>query len=227
MLRTPEQVPGIAFAHRYQAASDVSRVGGDFYDLFALDDGRIALVLGDVSGKGLEAAGMTAQVKGAIRVLAELDPLPSFVLQRANELLTKDLPASDFATVSYALLDPVDGRVIHGSAGHPDPVICGSDHCALHELPRNPPLGAALWSDYTFTEYTLLPGQSLLLYTDGITEARAGRELFGEQRVSEVLAALGAADPEALVHGLLEAARRFAGGELRDDVAILAVRRAP
>ncbi|HSK48448.1 MAG TPA: MASE3 domain-containing protein [Coriobacteriia bacterium] len=224
MLKVPEHVEGLTIAHEYHAASETARIGGDFYDVFSLQDGNVGVVLGDVSGKGLEAATITAQAKSIIRAMAEIDPDPSFVLGHANNVLHKDLDEGLFVTVAYMLVDTRTGRLLQGSAGHPDPVICGGDRCVLEELPRNAPLGVVADEEYEYVGHELKPGECVVLYSDGISEARKAKAFFGDERVHDTLAELASCEPAELVHGLVSAAREFAGGRFTDDVAVLAVR---
>jgi serine phosphatase RsbU (regulator of sigma subunit) len=223
LLQLPESIPGLRIAHEYRASSDVARIGGDFYDIFEVSGDRIGVVLGDVSGKGLAAATTTAQVRSVIRAMAELDPLPTFVLGRTNDVMHRQLAEEQFVTLCYVLVHCDDGRLLIGSAGHPEPVVCGLDDCVLDDAPRNPPIGAVPGYDFLHHERYLAADENLVLYSDGISEARRGDEFFGEERVKDTLAGLQGRPLQVLVEGLIEEALRFSANGFSDDVAVLAV----
>lgn len=127
MLSMPEHVPGLDFAHAYRSATVAARVGGDFYDIFELDDGRRGLLIGDVSGHGLEAAVTTSLVKNAVRSQAYEDPSPALVMSRTNEVVRRQTEPDTFATAFFAALDPDTGEFAYCSAGHPLSLIVKPD----------------------------------------------------------------------------------------------------
>lgn len=222
ILQVPNEVPGVEIAHRYYAASDTARVGGDFYDVFELQGGRVAVVLGDVSGHGLEAATITAQVKSMLRAMAELDPSPSFVLHAVNEVLVKDLAEGRFVTVILAVICTHTRHAFVVSAGHPDPVECSDGECLIKAMPRNPPLGTIPWDHFECVEEQLAKGSTFVLYSDGITEARRGQQFFEEDGIITALRGKGDGRPSAVVDQLISQVRAFTGGSFDDDVAVLA-----
>jgi len=181
----------------------------------------VLLTIGDVAGKGVRAAGLTETVRSAVRALAAVDPSPSFLAGTVNQMLLQRPEESEFVTVGLALLDPRTGELVVASAGHPPPLRLGSGDCALLAPPSGPPLGTFTF-EFDELHTALEPGDVIVLYTDGLIEARRDGELFGEQRLLEAAGALDGGDPQRLAEALRDAAVAFAG-ELRDDLQILAV----
>jgi PAS domain S-box-containing protein len=215
-------IEGIEFGRISRSASSPAMVGGDFSDVFAIDDSRIVVLIGDVAGKGLHAAGLTETVHTAVSSFALVDSSPGYVLRMTNELL---LQRSDddaqFVTAFLAVLDPRTGEVSYASAGHPVPVRVG--HCArLIDVTAGVPLGT-FPVDYPTQRLTLQDGEGLVLYTDGVTEARCDGELYGEKRLLTAVAALERRHPQTIAEKLSEDAIAF-GGSLKDDMQILAFR---
>ena len=226
LLTMPDHLPGIEFAHAYSSATESERVGGDFYDLFEIGTDRIGIVVGDISGKGLQAAVLAARVKNMIRAYTEEDGNgPAQVLSLANTAFYKTTTPEQFATVFFAMLDTRDGRFVYANAGHTTGAITG-DGAAVRRLPSTGLVLGAV-PDPTFGEEMarLGQGEALFLYTDGITEARRGVEQYGENRVFEVLEQAEGADPLDMVRRVMDGAREFVGGGVQgDDVAVLAVK---
>jgi serine phosphatase RsbU (regulator of sigma subunit) len=221
LLKTVIAVPGLETGLAYRPAHEAERVGGDFYDLFVLKDERVAVVVGDVCGSGVQAASLTETVRATLRALAWLDPSPSSILTGANELLLAQAPSGQFVTVLLAILDAARGKILISSAGHPPLVICGESARFL-EAPHGMPLGA-MRSSYGEAEFDLLPGETIVLYTDGLIEAKRGTDLFGEQRLLDTLGGQNWADVQQMVETLVATATEHAGGRLADDLAVIAV----
>ena len=196
-------------------------MGGDFFDVFALDEHTVAVFIADVSGKGVRAAGFTETIRSAVRTLAYIDPSPALVLQRVNESLIRQAADGLFATAALFVIDTESGEVRHSSAGHPPAVLCAG-HCSALPTKAGVPLGT-FSQPYAEQSLRLAPGEALLAFTDGITEARQGKELFGDARLLAHLSDAQSREPQDLVDGLMTAAAQFAGGELSDDAAIIAV----
>jgi serine phosphatase RsbU (regulator of sigma subunit) len=199
-------------------------VGGDFYDIFELDEGKVAIVVGDVSGKGLEAARLTSLLRDGIRAYALETENPARALERVNELVRRSSPVDSFATVFLGVLDVQTGWLRYTAAGHPPALISRApDAEFLGETPASI-VGAFNGAKFGFGEAQLEPGEVLVLYTDGVLEARSDGEMFGEERL--LTAVGGVRDeplermPEAVVDKVLE----FAGGHLRDDTVVMCVR---
>jgi PAS domain S-box-containing protein len=216
------QIPRLDIAVALKSAFEAQRVGGDSYDVFELDDGRVVAMVGDVSGKGTEAAGMTETIRSSIRTLAYIDPSPDFVLSRANASLLHQITFGHFVTVIYALIDPETSHLALACAGHPPPVLCNHE-CRPLRTDAGPPLGVAR-ATYPCSHHTLRQGDTLVMYTDGLTEARHEFELFGEERLIEALCAARSADSRGIVDSILRSVTAFAEGRLDDDIAIVAIR---
>jgi Stage II sporulation protein E (SpoIIE) len=206
----PPAVPGFRVTSAYRPALEV---GGDFFQVIPLrdSDGNTLIVLGDVSGKGLRAAMAVSFIVGALHALVEHIVSPAALLDGLNERLLGRLE-SGFTTCLALRLGP-DGRCVIAGAGHPPPFVAG------HEVPINNgiPLGMLPNPDYEETEFTLEPGQTCMLYTDGLTEARnKDGELFGEERLAKLFAAFPTAQ------GAAQAAIQFGQD---DDVTVVSITR--
>ena len=215
-------VEGLELAAVSEVAHQADLVGGDFHDVLALPNNLVVILMGDVAGKGLRAAGMTETVRSAIRTLSLISPSPEYILRHVNDLLGFEPEHDQFVTALLVMLDLNLGQAFMASAGHPPPVLVSGRRTELVDLPFQPPLGA-FELPFKSRRIAMLPGDGLVLYTDGVIEARRGAELFGEERVLQVLRSLDDRSPDAMVHGLLEAVREFADA-LRDDLQIVAVR---
>lgn len=224
LLALPEHLDGVEFAVRYQAASDTARVGGDFYDLFALDQ-QVGITVGDVSGHGIDAAVVTSLVKTAVRVTTSGEGrTPAEALTIANNVLYRGSNAEIFATVLFAVLDPADGRVVYVNAGHTTGAIVSSTGVRL--LSANSTIvGAFPDVEYVASEETLAQDELLILYTDGITEARGAEGLWGEARLISLLEDSAGMSPDDLADRVFGAVSAYAGGRFADDLAILVMRR--
>jgi PAS domain S-box-containing protein len=210
----PRQAKGVTFGHVYRSATQQAQVGGDFYDVFEAKGGRIAILIGDVSGHGLEAARIATLSKDVVHAFVHQFRRPHLVLRGANRLLVeKKLPG--FVSAFLAFLDPRDGTLVYSSAGHPPPLVCGGGRTEFLQ-PGGLPLG--VFAEAKYREESLL-----LLYTDGITEARRDGDLYGEERLARAVVRVCGHRVDELPALLLDDALEFSGGTLRDDVALLAV----
>jgi serine phosphatase RsbU (regulator of sigma subunit) len=195
----PARLGPVGTSAAYRPA-DGPGAGGDFYDLFALDDGRLAVILGDVSGHGRQALPHTALVRFTLRAYLEAGLSPRSAVQTAGAVLERQLGES-FATVAAATYHPRERTLIYACAGHPPPIVLGSRAMEPITVCSSPPIGAGA---RTGTRQTVVsvPGRSqICFHTDGVTEARVGAELFGAERLTRALAALG---PRATASELLE-----------------------
>lgn len=222
--RPVPEIDGIELGVIGHYASEAERVGGDFYDAFALGD-EVAVLVGDVAGKGLTAVGLTERVRGAVRTLAYAGETlsPGYLLTKTNESLAKQLVPGEFVTAVLVTIDPSTGSYRIARAGHTLPVICGGD-CVLVDTPAGPPLGV-VEMEYPESTGVLAPGETLVLYTDGVTEARRDGGLYGEQRLLEALSGV-LAEPNKTVQALFADVEEYARGSLADDLLIVALRRA-
>ncbi len=224
-VRALPEVRGLEFGRVLRAAYQAELVGGDFSDVFFVDDAHVAVLIGDVAGKGIRAAGHAETVRAAVRAFAMIDASPAFVLRKTNEMLLRNRPASgglEFVTASLAVIDLQTGHAAFSSAGHPAAVHAGPFSCSPLDIVQGVALGF-LASDYVDGHTMLALGDYLVFYTDGVTEARRDGELFEEERLVAAICRLRHEPPQALVEGVLDAAATFAG-ELRDDLLVLAVR---
>jgi sigma-B regulation protein RsbU (phosphoserine phosphatase) len=219
-------VPGLEAAAHYRIAS-ADEVGGDFYDLFPLP-GRWGLFLGDVCGKGAHAAALTSLIRYTLRAAAVYDPDPAAVLHTLNTALREEYERDGrgFCTAIFGLLTPeTDGfSLTFASGGHPDPLLTRADGTVAYQAaaPRGLLLGVLDDAVYTAVTLRLRPGDSLLLYTDGLTEARAGHGRYGDESLRDFIAGLGPATAAQTVAALSALLDTFSKG-LEDDTAILAL----
>lgn len=239
-----ERLNGLHVEPFYQPALDEAFVGGDFFDAFPLDGRRIALVVGDASGKGLAAAARTAEVKFALRAFLHEYPYPARTLARVNGFLcTMSAHAQSdretFVALTLVVIDPVNGEVLYAVAGAEPPCILRAG-CSAEALPgAGMPLGVDPDAEYSVLTVRLAPGDTMLLVTDGLTEARA-------RRVPGAMTAGGRPAPRALLgydgllrlaenacalpslkqmgRSILSGAQAFAGGTLQDDACLLLAR---
>jgi GAF domain-containing protein/anti-sigma regulatory factor (Ser/Thr protein kinase) len=218
------RVDGVELAARYLPGSAQLDVGGDWFDALQLPDGKLGLVVGDVVGKGVQAAASMAQLRNAIRAFSVDRLKPSSVLVRLNRLADEVLDTS-FATVAYLSLEPDSGVCRLSSAGHPPPAIAYPDgRVELIEGARGLPLGTGIRTTYRQELFELPPGSVVVLYTDGLVERR-GRSI--DEGLSTLRKALASApgDPDRLLEHVLE---NVVGDDERgDDIALLAARILP
>jgi serine phosphatase RsbU (regulator of sigma subunit) len=216
------RLPGLELAARYLPAGPRSgrEVGGDWYDAVTLRDGRVGLAVGDVSGHGLGAAATMGRLRTALRVYALDGVAPGDVLDRLNRFL-HDTGSGELVTAVWGALDAESGTFEWASAGHPPPFLVGADG-EVTELdpPTGPVLGALPGATYDHGRLRLEPGDTLVLYTDGLVERRGETIDDGLARLARRLTRVGAdPDVDAVVRGLVEVSDRD------DDVCLLAVRR--
>ena len=204
-------------------------VGGDLYDVFPLGDGRVCMVLGDVSGKGIPAALFMAITATLLRSTARHVQRPEEILSHANQELSRDNPSSMFVTLFCAVLDTRTGLVSCASGGHTSPVLVRPGQ-PPQLLADRPGTVVGIQPDLVFEprEIQLESGDTLVLYTDGVTEAfDPDRELFGEERLLEALREVAPSSKEMLER-VLASVRTFArGAPQSDDIALLAIRWRP
>jgi serine phosphatase RsbU (regulator of sigma subunit)/anti-sigma regulatory factor (Ser/Thr protein kinase) len=219
-------LPGWKLDVLYQPAR---AVGGDFYDFFIQPDGRLVLIVGDVTDKGVPAALVMATTRSILRGCARRLLSPSAALVRANELLHPEIPAPMFVTCLYAILDPDSGRLEFANAGHDLPYRRRAT--GVEELrATGMPLGLMSGMQYDEREIILAPGESLLLYSDGLVEAHnAQREMFGFPRLRQLMDEHCAGTPgcAALIQTLLADLAAFTGPawEQEDDITLLTLER--
>jgi serine phosphatase RsbU (regulator of sigma subunit)/anti-sigma regulatory factor (Ser/Thr protein kinase) len=215
-------LPGWQVAAFYRAAQEV---GGDFYDFITLPEGKIALVVGDVTGHGVPAALVMATTRSFLRAEAPRTLAPGELLARANDFLDADIPDNMFVTCLYAVLDPATGKMIFANAGHDLPYVRTSQ--GLVELrATGMPLGLMAGMKYEEREYQLEPGDMMLLHSDGLAEAHApDRQMFGFPRVKGIAASQRGG--QELIDELISQLHRFTGADWQqeDDITLVTVSR--
>ena len=219
------QIPGTQVAARYVPAGAGSQIGGDFYDVFETGRNDWAVVLGDVCGKGAEAATVTALARYTTRAAAMRARRPSKVLGVLNEAVLSQYPER-FLTAAYVRLR-VAGRSLQGTVslgGHPPPLLVAPDGTISSIGQPALMVGAFAEAKFSDVPFDLPSGHSLVLFTDGVTEARAGSEFFGDERLRAVLSDVGGQSAAGVVDAIVGAVRQFEGSEAADDMAILVVR---
>ena len=218
------QVPGLAAAVRFNAAGEGVELGGDFYDLFRARDGGWAALIGDIQGKGPEAAAVTALARHTLRAAAAYEHRPSGVLTLLHRELREQVADGRFCTVAYAYMQVVPGhvRLELACGGHPLPLIVHKDG-SVEEVGR---LGTLLGSDaeplLADVVVELERGDVLVFYTDGVTEVRRQRrEVFGTEQLIELLRGCGGLSPDEVAERVERAVMHASMGRLRDDMAVL------
>ena len=221
----PKELPelgGWQAAAYYRPAREV---GGDFYDFIELPEGRVGIVVGDVTDKGVPAALVMATTRTILRSDAPRLVAPGKVLERANDLLVPDIPAQMFVTCLYGVLDPSTGRFVYANAGHNVPYVSTRD--GVTELKaRGMPLGLMEGMSYEEKEAILNPGETILLHSDGVAEAHnEQREMFGFPRLKDLLE--GATGGQRIIDTTLMELDRFTGSdaEQEDDITLVALTR--
>jgi PAS domain S-box-containing protein len=218
-------VPGFTMAARYLPAETDARVGGDWYDVIVLEEGRVAVAIGDVSGHGIRAAALMGQLRNALRAYA-FEGYPPGVAAGRLDRLVRQLESGWFATLAYAVVEPDSDKVTIANAGHPSPLVVAPDgEARFLEDGRGSPLGTAASTDaFTEATYDVPAGSLIFFYTDGLIERRGTPLLDSLENLRQVVAA-GPPHPEALCeHVRVE----LLGDEPpRDDVAFVAVRLIP
>jgi PAS domain S-box-containing protein len=214
------QIDGLDFAVVAETAFSPELIGGDFHDVFELPDGKVAVLLGDVEGKGVRAAGLSETVRSAVRALAVVSASPSEILNHVNSMLLRQ-ESEQFVTALLLVIDPLDGTLIAVTAGHPPAVHLRAGQAVPIAVDFGPPLGTFEWA-YGQTDLLLEPGDALIAYTDGVSEARRDGVLFGQEGIIAVARELTGSRPEEISRAVRDAAVAF-GGRLRDDLQIVAM----
>ena len=227
-LLPPElpDVPGLDVAAVYHPLGRGVEIGGDFYDVWALPDGRFAFAVGDVSGNGPEAAAVTALVRHTLRALSMSETRPEALLHGLNDAMRRAKPvrAETFCTATVGVVDVGDAVTLRvASGGHPHPLVRRDEGgVEVVELGGNL-LGLLDPIHVAVGDITLMPGDTVVLYTDGVTDARRDGRFFDVEGIIDVLCT-PASDAATLVSSVERAVLRHVGGQLEDDMAVLALR---
>jgi serine phosphatase RsbU (regulator of sigma subunit) len=219
-------IPGVDVAAYYRPAGDGTIVGGDFYDVFPTRTDEWGVLVGDVAGKGPQAAASTALTRYVVRGATIGEHRPSRVLSTANEAIFSERD-DRLCTAVYARLRPVGhaARLTLARAGHPAPLLIRVDGTVAELGSPGLPLGAFRAQEPPDEVVLLDPGELVLLFTDGVTDARRGDEPFGDARLVEVVREVAGGTAEELVDAVARAVREWSEGEpVTDDIAVLGLR---
>ena len=214
-------IEGIEFGVVDLPAASPALVGGDFYDVFAVDERRVMVLIGDVSGKGVSAAGLTETVRSTVRAFALVDPSPGYVLGMTGRALLRHEPDDTYVTAFLLLLDLTTGETVFANAGHPPPLRIGPLQCGYLTAVPGPPLGT-FPTEYREDRAVLERTETVMLFTDGATEARDGVALFGYDRLLRIACDFEPRRPQELVEGVRDTIGVYAS--LKDDLQLVAFR---
>ena len=215
-------IPGFELGQVYEAGAGM--MAGDFYDVLRLGPSRVAAVIGDVSGHGIEASITAFQAKYLLRVFLQQYRDPAQAVEQLNATMSRIGQPEEFVSLCVVIFDLEASTLRYASAGHPAAWLWHDRD--LHALRATGPLVMlAPDAEYHSRELALVDGDLVVLYTDGLAEARAGAELFGEERIASAIRRDPGAAPEVLCKELLGQAREFATQPITDDLAILAIRK--
>jgi PAS domain S-box-containing protein len=223
------EIPGVEVGAEYLSVGEASEVGGDFYDLInTVEDGWICAI-GDVRGKGVEAASVTALARYTIRAVSLKNDRPSEILSALNEAMLRQLPEDRFCTAACVRLEPQDASPGVGidvsRAGHPPPLLVRSEGAVEEVGCSGRVLGVFPEAELLDTSLRLMPGEALVLYTDGVTEARSpDGDFFGEGRLRQLLSSCAGCDAETFARRIKDDVLDFQEGYLRDDLAVFVLR---
>jgi serine phosphatase RsbU (regulator of sigma subunit) len=229
-LLPPElpDIPGMDLAAAYEAAGKENEVGGDFYDVFEVAGGRWRFTIGDVCGKGPEAAAVTGLTRHALRILAREDHDVPAVLERLNALIVGEGSRAPFVTLIHGELIPAPGSAATISlacAGHPPPLLLRADGRVQTRVQPQPLLGVLDQVTFRTDTIRISPGDVLLCFTDGVTERRAsGRLLDDDDGLSQLLGECSGLNAGAIVARIQRAVHEFGTGPPTDDLALIVFR---
>jgi serine phosphatase RsbU (regulator of sigma subunit) len=225
--RRPTISKDYCIADTYIPGAAGLEVGGDFYDVFKTESGKVGVMIGDVSGKGVEAAAIAAATRGTAHAFAYDLLSAGAALTHTNSVLTAEQPEDFrfFITLFLGMLDLGSGVLNYSNAGHPPPVVWHPDKPVEFLTLGHPPIGVIETEQYTEHSCRLLPGDKIILYTDGISEARHDSSLFELTGIERIIKEYGYLPPEELLAKLLGAATEWANGRLTDDAAIIVLER--
>lgn len=219
-----ENVSGISIASAYLSASAEAQVGGDLFDVFTIRPGLVGVAIGDVSGKGMEAAMHTALAKYALRVYAYEDPDPCSVLKNVNGVVYRESGIDEFTTLFFGVLDVKAGAFSFANAGHMPPLYFAYGSREVSELTAGGvPLGVLPEAQYEQNTIELRSGDRMMFYTDGVTDARDGKGFYGLENLMEFFRYRGLESPSDFVTHLTRTLQEWSGQHLHDDIAVLLI----
>ena len=218
----PREMPRVAGVELSGVWQPARTMGGDYYDFLKLSDHELAVCIGDVAGKGMPAALLMSGLQAAVRASASSSPRD--LCERVRRVVVSSLSGGRFVTFFYATIDTASMTLRWCNAGHNAPVLARADGTIVRLAEGGPAISRLFRQRYEERELPVAPGDTLVLFTDGVSEASDGEgELFGEQRIEELVADARALGAEELQQTLVEAATSFARGELEDDLTLVVV----
>lgn len=220
----PEGIAGLKMASVYRSAYAGALVGGDLFDVFELQPGLVAISIGDVSGKGVNAAVHTALAKYSFRAYAYVDPDPAYVMERLNRAVYRESAIDSFITFFYGLLDVEKGTICCANAGHMPPLhlVCPNEEITEVVI-SGMPLGVCEDASYEQHAVSFRSGDRMLFYSDGVTDAKGENGLYGMTNLIEFFRRGGCDPPADFISGLARTLENWSGGHLQDDVTSLLV----
>ena len=223
----PAGAPQVAGADLAGYNAPCRTVGGDYYDFFPYPNGRVAMVLGDVSGKGMPASLMMMGLQARVQVLADEPQNLAAVVNRLNQITCQNCPTNRFITFFICVLDPATGELAYCNAGHNPPVLVRADGTVEYLDGGGPVLGILPVANFSEYRANLAPGDVLAIYSDGVTEAmNANEEEFGDERFAEALKANRHKGAAEIVDSVTQALTAFAAGSpAADDITLVVARR--
>jgi serine phosphatase RsbU (regulator of sigma subunit) len=223
--RTLPEIPGLQTQARYLPGGEGTVVGGDLYDLFAVED-EWALVVGDVCGKGAEAAALTAMVRYTVRAESLHHGSPCEVLGLLNDAIMRQIDDGRFCTALHGRVSvgPDGARLALASAGHPQPLVLRAGGSVETVPCSGPLLGVVPAVVHPDVIVRLRAGDALVCFTDGVTEGRGPGGMYGDARLAEVLAGCAGQDAAGIADRIVEDVLQFQGGQTQDDLALLVLR---
>jgi GAF domain-containing protein len=220
LIKIPEHIEGVEYGYLYRSATEATKVGGDFFDIFELEHDKVGIMVGDVSGKGLEAASITSLVRNTVRAYAYEEESPAVIMAKTNDAVKKSTPASYFVTLFLGIVDMKSGALTYCSAGHPPALLKRKTSGVVLLDVGSPILGAFAGLSYDDGSATIEEGDILVLYTDGVTEARCNGGFFGDERLVAFLETLQGVSAKDTSQVVFSEVMSCTGGELSDDVVL-------
>jgi sigma-B regulation protein RsbU (phosphoserine phosphatase) len=199
-------------------------VGGDYYDYVITDDGKLAIVVADVSGKGIPASILTASLQAAVRSNEDVQGRPALMMSRLNNLMYENTSASEFATLFYGVVDTDTGEFTYSNAGHDFPILIDDDGARSLEE-SGIVLGCLEEFDYRSSRCTIPLEGTLAIYTDGLTESEsAAGEYFGAKRLRDALVNHARGSADEICRNVIEEVKRFGSSETLDDLTLVVLK---
>lgn len=221
----PYVTPGYRLATRFIPGAAGVSIGGDFYDVFETENGKTAVLIGDVSGKGVEAAALAAATRSTVHAFAYDLGDPAKSLAHANAVINQSPTSDRFVTAFLAVLDKSTGRFTYSTAGHPPAMVRSASGVTDMLNEGEAPIGLMSGLEYQLHESQLDAGDQLVIYTDGISESHRGAEMFDIDGIKRTLEGCRNCSPEETLEALFKTALEFGGGSLADDAAVVIIER--